>query len=146
MIYSQIYQKIRGLILGGEWLEEDCLPSVRQLAKTYKLNHQTILRATQALVDEGILEKSQGRKYRIKTGAVKLLQRQEINQLKRDAKELCARAERLGLSRTEIVKIIRDNFKPTKGEQHAKTGKNTRRSEREDPSSADSPASAGERD
>ncbi|NQV16569.1 GntR family transcriptional regulator, partial [bacterium] len=59
-IYQQLAESIRQDILSGALQEEEAIPSVRQISVDYSLNPQTVLNATQLLIQEGLLEKRRG--------------------------------------------------------------------------------------
>ncbi|PKN78957.1 MAG: GntR family transcriptional regulator [Candidatus Cloacimonetes bacterium HGW-Cloacimonetes-1] len=59
-IYLQLRRHIEELILNRILSEEDAIPSLRTMAKDYKLNPLTVSNAVGALVEEGILYKKRG--------------------------------------------------------------------------------------
>ena len=59
-IYLQLKDQIRNMILIGDLLEGEPLPSVRQVAADYQLNPITVSKAWQYLVDEDLVEKRRG--------------------------------------------------------------------------------------
>jgi GntR family transcriptional regulator len=61
------------MILDGVLAEGDPLPSVRNVAAEYRINPLTVMKAYQALVDEGLVEKRRGLGMYINAGARALL-------------------------------------------------------------------------
>ncbi len=59
-IYLQLRKHIEERILGGALRDEDAIPSLRVMAKDYKLNPITIGNALGALVELGVLYKKRG--------------------------------------------------------------------------------------
>ncbi len=111
-IYLQVAQMIRDSVIAGDLPEDSSIPSVRRISVEQGLNPQTVLNATHALVDEGILEKRRGVGIFVKSGARELLRQRELNQLKQqEIPGMVTRARLLGLSAKETVQVVRDNFK-----------------------------------
>ena len=59
-IYQQLYQRMVGLILDKALPAGTALPSVRQVAADYKINHLTVSKAYQMLVDQDLLDNRRG--------------------------------------------------------------------------------------
>tara|TARA_B100000029_G_scaffold469876_1_gene508183 strand:- start:414 stop:698 length:285 start_codon:yes stop_codon:yes gene_type:complete len=59
-VYRQLYDRFLELILEGVFEDGDPLPSVRQIAAEQRINHITISKPFQMLVDEGLVEKRRG--------------------------------------------------------------------------------------
>jgi GntR family transcriptional regulator, histidine utilization repressor len=59
-IFAQIKQHIIANIERGEWQEDDKVPSENQLATQFSCSRMTARRAVTELVEQGILERSQG--------------------------------------------------------------------------------------
>ena len=72
-IYRQLRDLVAAMILDGELSEGDPLPSVRQVAAEYRVNHLTVLKGYQQLVDERLVETKRGRGMFINPGARNLL-------------------------------------------------------------------------
>ncbi len=60
-LYYQVEEDLRKRIRSGEFKEGDLFPSERELIETYKVSRLTIRRAVNTLVEQGILEKKQGK-------------------------------------------------------------------------------------
>lgn len=91
-------------ILDGSFREGEAIPSVRQVSAQYQINHLTVAKAYQELVDERILEKQRGRGMFVIQGARKLLSNKEQQQFLND--ELPAFIERMKLLDLNIDEII----------------------------------------
>ncbi len=60
-IYRQIIDQIRRSVTNGELSVGDRLPSVRALAERLLVNHNTVAKAYQILVRDGVIESRHGR-------------------------------------------------------------------------------------
>lgn len=56
-IFRQLADQITQQILQGVWKEGEALPSVRSISADLKINHLTVMKGYQLLVDEGLVEK-----------------------------------------------------------------------------------------
>lgn len=80
-IFRQLADRITEQILQGIWCEGEALPSVRRVAADLKINHLTVMKGYQLLVDEGLVEKKRGQGMFVAIGAVMQLknhQRQDF--------------------------------------------------------------------
>ena len=59
-IYRQLRDLVAQRIMDGSFPEGEAVPSVRQVASDYQINHLTVGKAYQELVDAGLLEKRRG--------------------------------------------------------------------------------------
>ncbi|MAN52479.1 MULTISPECIES: GntR family transcriptional regulator [Marinimicrobium] len=108
-IYRQLYERVVRLILQGEIAEGDALPSVRQLSADYQINHLTVAKAYQALVDEGLVEKRRGLGMFVLAGAREhLLARERKLFLEQELPEVVARARRLGIEGEALRRALAD--------------------------------------
>jgi len=72
-IFRQLAAKISEQILQGVWLEQQALPSVRAVAIDLKINHLTVMKSYQLLVDEKLVEKKRGQGMYVAKGALQKL-------------------------------------------------------------------------
>ena len=72
-IFRQLAAKISNQILQGVWLEQQALPSVRAVAIDLKINHLTVMKSYQLLVDEDLGEKKRGQGMYVSKGALQKL-------------------------------------------------------------------------
>lgn len=106
-IYRQLRDKIISLILSGSFKEGDALPSVRQVSSDYQINHITVSKAYQELVDMQLVESRRGMGMFVVEGA-----RQKLHQMEKDKFiqiELPALAKRLrdlGISPKELSEAL----------------------------------------
>jgi GntR family transcriptional regulator len=106
-IYRQLRELVLQRIMDGSFAEGEAVPSVRQVAADYQINHLTVGKAYQELVDIGLLEKRRGLGMFVVGGARGSLTKNE--QQKFVDEELPAFVERvqvLGMDMKEVVSIL----------------------------------------
>ncbi len=103
-IYRQLRDLVAAMILDGELNEGDPLPSVRQVAAEYRVNHLTVLKGYQQLVDEQLVEATRGRGMFINPGArARLLQDEREKFLTERWPRIYATIQRLGITPEELL-------------------------------------------
>jgi GntR family transcriptional regulator len=103
-IYRQLRDMVAAMILDGVLNEGDPLPSVRQVASEYRVNHLTVLKGYQQLVDERLVEARRGRGMFINPGARELLLQGEREKfLTEQWPRIHATIQRLGLTPEELL-------------------------------------------
>ena len=103
-IYLQLRDRLVELILDGELLEGDALPSVRQISSEQLINPITVSKAFQIMVDEGLVEKRRGRGMYVVTGARKKLTSNEKEKfLEVEWPAIIKRITRLGLEVDQLL-------------------------------------------
>jgi len=110
-IYLQIADMIRQSILAGEIKEGESIPSVRQISVEQNLNPQTVLNATQLLINDGLIEKRRGLGMFVTQGAYNKLMQIECDKFRQE--EIPAtvnRAKLLDISEEELVKIVKKSY------------------------------------
>jgi len=99
-LYEQIAGTVRRAIGEGTLSAGDRLPAAKELAASLDVNLHTVLRAYQMLRDEGLIELRRGR------GAIVIASDLQMSKLTTLADDLVAQAQRLGVSRDELARII----------------------------------------
>jgi GntR family transcriptional regulator len=103
-IYRQLHDRLKELILEGVFPEGDALPSIREISGEHRINHITVAKSLQMLVDEELVEKRRGLGMFVKTGAQqKLLLLEKKKFLNEEWPAICSRIDRLGLSASELL-------------------------------------------
>ena len=113
-IYKQLRELVVERIMDGTFAEGEAVPSVRQVAADYQINHLTVGKAYQELVDIGLLEKRRGLGMFVRQGARGTLTEDEQQRFAEE--ELPAFAERvrvLGMDMNTVVKLLLE----TRGEE-----------------------------
>src|SRR6478752_8937583 len=107
-IYRQLRERIVGLMLTGVFKEGDPLPSVRQVASDYQINHLTVSKAYQELVDMQLVEARRGMGMYVMAGAQEKLHRMEKEKfLTAELPALLTRIKHLGMSVDELCDAIK---------------------------------------
>lgn len=107
-INVQIREKIEDQIVNDQLKEGEQAPSTNQLADFYKINHITVSKGVNQLVEEGILYKKRGIGMFVAEGAKEKL----ISERKAAFNDafivgLVLETENLGISEIEIVEYIK---------------------------------------
>jgi GntR family transcriptional regulator len=106
-IYRQLRERIVSLMLAGVFKEGDPLPSVRQVASDYQINHLTVSKAYQELVDMQLVEARRGMGMYVVPGAQEKLHGIEKEKfLTNELPALLARIKSLGISAAELCTAI----------------------------------------
>jgi GntR family transcriptional regulator len=103
-IYKQLRELVVARILDGSFCECEAVPSVRQVSSEYQINHLTVAKAYQELVEEGILLKQRGRGMFVVEGARCLLSDNEQEQFL--AEELPAFIDRVNMLGLDMNAVI----------------------------------------
>lgn len=99
-LFEQLAVLVRRAIADGSLPKGERLPSAKELAASLEINLHTVLRAYQALRDEGLIELRRGR------GAVVIADDPGLVNLHLMADELLAEAGRLGLAHEHVVELL----------------------------------------
>ena len=103
-IYRQLRDHIVSMLLDEVLKEGDPLPSVRTVAAEYRINPLTVLKAYQALADEGLVESRRGRGMFINPGAREALLKGERDKfLAEEWPRIQKRIERLHLKTEDLL-------------------------------------------
>ena len=110
-IYLQLADLIRESIMSGALKSGEAIPSVRQMSAEYRLNPQTILNATQLLVNEGLLEKQRGKGYFVTDPAQDALKESAVIHFEDiTIPDMIKQAKMLNVSNDELCKLIEEKF------------------------------------
>lgn len=107
-IYRQIRDRIVGLILEGAFQEGDPIPSVRQLASDYQINHLTVSKAYQELVSEEWVEKKRGLGMFVMAGARdKIMDKERQKFMDSELPEFLSRISQLDVNIDDVIERIK---------------------------------------
>lgn len=107
-IYVQIREKIEDQIVDEHLKEGEQAPSTNQLVSFYKINHATVSKGVNQLVEEGILFKKRGIGMFVAEGArEKLIQKRKDAFLDNFVVGLVQEANKLGISDQELFDLIK---------------------------------------
>src|SRR5882757_2170710 len=97
-IYRQLMQLVVVRILDQIYLEDEMLPSVRQLAQDCDVNPLTVAKAYKELAREGFTDKYRGEGLMLRKGVRDILLRRERSRfMKQEWPVLRSRLKRLGI-------------------------------------------------
>lgn len=106
-IFIQIREKIEDQIVNDQLKEEEQAPSTNQLVSFYKINHATVAKGVNQLVEEGILYKKRGIGMFVAAGAkAKLMNKRKEVFVDDYVVPLVQEAVKLGISEGEITEMI----------------------------------------
>ena len=108
-IYRQLRDMVVQRIMDGSFAEGEAVPSVRQVAMDYQINHLTVGKAYQELVDAGLLEKRRGLGMFVTAGARGSLTNDEQQRfLDEEVPAFAERVRVLGMDMNEVVGLLLD--------------------------------------
>ncbi len=117
-IYRQLRERIVSLILSGSLTEGGVLPSIRQLASDCQINHLTVSKAYQELVDMGLVETRRGMGMYVAEGAAaRLLEFERHKFLTQELPHTINRASQLGINPEKLCNAVRSHTSPMNKEQ-----------------------------
>lgn len=106
-IYIQIRELIEDQIVNNQLKEGEQAPSTNQLVNFYKINHVTVAKGVNQLIDEGILFKKRGLGMFVTEGArARLLEKRKDAFINEYLVGLLQEAGKLGISTEEIIELI----------------------------------------
>lgn len=108
-IYLQVREQIEDQIINKQLKENNRAPSTNQLVNYYKINHATVSKGINQLVEEEILYKKRGIGMFVAEGArKKLLAKRRQSFIEDYIVTLVHEAEKLEISNEEIMKFIKN--------------------------------------
>ncbi|HBH7905697.1 GntR family transcriptional regulator [Vibrio parahaemolyticus] len=111
-IFRQLADQITQQILQGVWKEGEALPSVRSISADLKINHLTVMKGYQLLVDEGLVEKKRGQGMFVAQGAIQQLRSAEKARfLELQIPQIADTLQRLDMSVDELVQQLNPHMK-----------------------------------
>ncbi|TOB08601.1 GntR family transcriptional regulator [Vibrio parahaemolyticus] len=111
-IFRQLADQITQQILQGVWKEGEALPSVRSISADMKINHLTVMKGYQLLVDEGLVEKKRGQGMFVAQGAIQQLRSAEKARfLEQQIPQIADTLQRLDMSVDELVQQLNPHIK-----------------------------------
>lgn len=113
-IFIQVREILEDLIVNDQLKEGEQAPSTNQLVDFYKINHATVTKGVNQLVDEGILYKKRGIGMFVAEGAKNKLVKQRKDAFADDyVIPLVKEAIKLGITASEVI----DLFNKIKGSE-----------------------------
>lgn len=107
-IFLQVRESIEDQIVNDQLKEGEQAPSTNQLVDFYKINHATVSKGVNQLVEEGILFKKRGIGMFVAEGAkATLINKRKKSFVDNYVKGLVMEAEKLGITEDEIIRLIK---------------------------------------
>lgn len=107
-IFLQLAEIFIQELVSGEIKKSDKLPSVREIAKTYKVNPNTVTRSIDELVGTGLFEVKRGMgMYVIDDEA--MIKEKRRSYIKKRVENTLEEFQNLGIDKNEFVKLIMEN-------------------------------------
>ncbi|WP_404456746.1 GntR family transcriptional regulator [Oceanobacillus kapialis] len=107
-IYVQVRERLEDQILNNQLKEEEQAPSTNQLVDFYKINHATVSKGINPLVEEGILYKKRGIGMFVAVGAKEKLKEKRKQSFMEDyVVKLVQEADKLEIEENEIIQLIK---------------------------------------
>lgn len=107
-IYRQLRDLVIQRVMDGSFPEGKAIPSVRQVATDYRINHLTVGKAYQELVEMGLLEKRRGLGMFVASGARSSLTNDEQQRfLDEELPAFVSRVRILGMAMDEVIERLR---------------------------------------
>ncbi len=110
-LYRQVVDQIRSAIASGKLTVGDTLPSVRTLAAELIVNPNTIAKAYQVLLADGVVESQQGRGYFVAKRREIYTKVERQRRLDEAIRPVIAEALSLGFAEDEIISAINQQFR-----------------------------------
>lgn len=106
-IYLQLRDLVIQRVIDGSFPEGEAIPSVRQVATDFRINHLTVGKAYQELVEMGLLETRRGLGMYVATGARGSLTNEEQQRfLDKELPAFAERVHRLGMTMADVVERL----------------------------------------
>lgn len=106
-IFEQIKDWISDQIISGTLKEDDRVPSTNEIVQFYKVNHLTVAKGVNQLVDQGVIYKKRGVGMFVAPDAKEKLMGERKQNFKEEyLKPMMDEARKLGLTDQEISQLI----------------------------------------
>lgn len=107
-IFLQLAEIFIQELVSGEIKKSDKLPSVREIAKTYKVNPNTVTRSIDELVGTGLFEVKRGMGTYVIDDEAKIRENRR-SYIKKRIENTLEEFQNLGIDKNEFVKLIMEN-------------------------------------
>lgn len=107
-IFRQLIQQIQRAVATGRLSLGEQLPAVRVLAESLVINPNTVARAYQELIRDGVLESQAGRGVFVAERREIFSEAERLRRLRIAADQLCHEATLLGADQDEVQTVLRE--------------------------------------
>lgn len=105
-IYEQIYSQIKAQIISGTLVEDDALPSIRNLAKDLRISVITTKRAYDELEREGFIYTVAAKGCFVAPKNVELLREENLKKIEGCIGEIMKLSAACSLSKRDIIEML----------------------------------------
>ena len=105
-IYEQIYTQLKAQIISGALMEDDALPSIRNLAKDLRISVITTKRAYDELEREGFIYTVAGKGCFVAPKNVELLREENLKRIEAHLAEVAKLAASCNLTKQDILEML----------------------------------------
>ena len=105
-IYDQIYSQIKSHIMNGSLMEDEALPSIRNLAKDLRISVITTKRAYDELENEGFVYTIAGKGCFVAPKNLDLLREQNLKQIEEYLEKVMQLASATNLTKKDLIEMI----------------------------------------
>lgn len=109
-IFKQLLQQIQRAVASEKIAVGEQLPAVRVLAEALVINPNTVARAYQELIREGILESRAGRGVFVSERRQVYSEAERDRRLRHSAEQLCHEAMLLGADLPQVSRLVQDSW------------------------------------
>ena len=106
-IYEQITSQIRGMIMSGELVAGEAIPSMRALAKTLHISVITVQRAYEELQRDGFIETTVGRGSFVSRLSRELILEEQQRRIEEHLQEAVSIARDNGIGEEKLIGLLR---------------------------------------
>lgn len=107
-IFLQLAEIFIQELVSGEIKKSDKLPSVREIAKTYKVNPNTVTRSIDELVGTGLFEVKRGMGTYVIDDEAKIRENRR-SYIKKRVENTLEEFQNLGIDKSEFINLIMEN-------------------------------------
>ena len=105
-IYDQIYSQIKSQIMNGSLMEDEALPSIRNLAKDLRISVITTKRAYDELENEGFVYTIAGKGCFVAPKNLDLLREQNLKKIEEYLEKVMQLASATNLTKKDLIEMI----------------------------------------
>jgi len=113
-VYQQITDQVKRAVAGGALRPGDRLPPVRKLAEQHGINPNTVARAYQEMLDQGILASVPGGGTFVGDGKPDLERRDLIERVRELARQIAIEGQQMRLPRERILRVVEEELSRTR--------------------------------
>ena len=106
LIYEQIIEQIKAMIINGILKENDILPSVRSLSKELKISALTVKKAYDYLEEEGFTVTVHGKGTYVGAANQEMLKEEQRKEVESDLEKAIQKGLRSGMSKEEMKELF----------------------------------------